>query len=71
MGGAWGAALLKTAKDGAEYARPACSGEAVRRVVGKALLAAEMDALRVHLEPLQLAVGERASVEAMPHLAQQ
>ena len=71
FGGARGTALRKLAKDGTEDARPVCSGEAIRRVVGKALLATELDALRAHLQPLQLAVGVRAGVEAMPHLARQ
>ena len=38
--------MRKTAKDGSDDARPVCSGEAIRRVVGKALLATELDALR-------------------------
>ena len=71
IGGARGTALYKKAKDGSDDARPACSGGAIRRTVGKALLPTEMDNLRDHLCPHHLAVGIRAGVEAMPHLARQ
>ncbi|CAK0886604.1 unnamed protein product [Prorocentrum cordatum] len=71
LGGARGTALRKTAKDGSDDARPVCSGETIRRVVGKALLATELNALRAHLQPLQLAVGVRAGAEVMPHMARQ
>ena len=71
LGGARGVALHKTNKNGGEDARPACSGEAIRRIVGKALLATEIEPLRAHLLPLQLAIGVKAGVEAMPHLARQ
>ncbi|CAE8723859.1 unnamed protein product, partial [Polarella glacialis] len=49
-------------------ARPVCSGEVWRRVVGKALLASERDALLGHL-PHQLAVAVPAGQEVLPHLA--
>ena len=71
MGGAKGTSLRKTAKDGSEDARPACSGETIRRVVGKTLLASEIGTLGEHLLPHQLAVGVKAGVEAMPHLVRQ
>ncbi len=71
LGGAKGTALRKIAKDGTDDARPACSGETIRRVVGKALLATENDALSEHLLPHQLAVGVKAGVEAMPHVVRQ
>ncbi len=71
IGGAKGTALRRAAKDGTEDTRPACSGETIRRVVGKALLATEVDALGEHLAPLQLAVGVKAGVEAMPHVVRQ
>ncbi len=71
IGGAKGTALYKTAKDGTDDARPACSGETIRRVIGKALLATEIEVLSDHLLPHQLAVGVKAGVEAMPHLVRQ
>ena len=71
IGGAKGTALRKHAKDGSEDARPACSGETIRRVIGKVLLGSEIDTLCAHLLPHQLAVGVKAGVEAMPHLARQ
>ena len=71
LGGARATALAKKTKDGRDDARPACAGEAIRRVVGKALLATEVDVLTAHLLAHQLAVGTRAGVEAMPHLARQ
>ena len=54
---------------GAPDARPASAGELIRRVVGKALLATEIETLRQHLFPLQLAVGVKGGVEVMLHLA--
>ena len=71
IGGAKGTALFKVAKDGSDDARPACSGETVRRVVGKALLASEMKSLKEHVLPHQLAVGVQAGVEGMPHVVRQ
>ena len=71
LGGARCTALYKRKKTGDDDARPACSGETIRRTVGRALLATEIDTLRDHLQPLQLAVGEKAGVEAMPHLTRQ
>ena len=41
LGGARGTALRKAAKDGSDDARPVCSGEAIRRIIGKAALAIE------------------------------
>ena len=57
LGGARGTALEKTSKAGAADVRPSCAGEAVRRLVGKALLRSDLTALRAHLLPHQLAVG--------------
>ena len=63
--------LKKTTKSGEPDARPISSGEALRRLVGKALLRTEMDTLREHLLPCQLAVGVPAGAEVMPLLARQ
>ena len=71
IGGAKGTALYKKAKDGTDDARPACSGETIRRVIGKVLLATDIEPLSDHLLPHQLAVGVKAGVEAMPHLVRQ
>ena len=71
IGGAKGTALYKKAKDGSDDARPACSGETIRRIIGKALLATEIENLSSHLLPHQLAVGVPAGVEAMAHLTRQ
>ena len=71
FGGAKGTALRKTAKDGSDDARPACSGETMRRIVGKVLLGTDIETLSDHLLPHQLAVGVRAGVEAMPHVVRQ
>lgn len=71
LGGARGTAFNKTSKTGEVDARPVCSGEVWRRLVGKALLRTEMEALRAHLLPLQLAVGAPSGGEVMPHLARQ
>ena len=71
IGGAVGEAGAKTSKTGLPDARPLCSGEALRRLVGTCLLGTEMEALRDHLLPNQLAVGVRCGVEVMPHLARQ
>jgi hypothetical protein len=68
IGGARGTALDKKSKQGEQDARPICSGEVWRRVVGKALLAGELPALRVHLLPHQLAVGVPAGAEVLPHV---
>ena len=70
LGGAKGTALRKVAKDGTDDARPACSGETIRRVVGKVLLGTEVDTLKEHLLPHQLALAS-AGVEAMPHVVRQ
>jgi hypothetical protein len=66
-----GTAFRKTVKDGSEDARPVCPGEAIRRMVCKALLATEILNLKEHRSRHQLAVGHRASVKAMPQLARQ
>lgn len=50
-------------------ARPVCSGEVWRRLVGKALLNTEKDSLLDYLKPYQLAVAVRSGTEVMPHLA--
>ena len=76
FGGANGHAFRKESKPGAEQtddedARPVCCGEVWRRVVGKALLATETEALQVHLCPHQLAVNVRSGAEVLPHLARQ
>ena len=71
IGGSRCAALAKTGKDGTPDARPVCSAEVIRRVSGKGLLASEIDMLRSHVMPHQLAVGVRGAVEAMPHLVRQ
>ena len=52
-------------------ARPVCSGEVWRRIVGKALLATESENLASHLFPHQLAVKVPAGAEILPHLARQ
>ncbi len=69
LGGATGTALDKVSKSGEQDARPVCSGEYWRRLVGKALLSTEVGNLRDYLAPHQLAVGAPAGVEVMPHLA--
>ena len=66
--GAKGTALYKKAKDDSDDARPACSGETIRRVIGKALLSTEIEYLSSHLLPCQLAVGVPEGVEAMAHV---
>ena len=71
LGGAEGTALYKKAKDGFDDARPACSGETIRRVIGKALLATDIENLSSHLLPHCLAVGVLAGVEAMAHVTRQ
>ena len=71
IGGARGTALRKVSKTGGPDVRPVCSGEALRRLVGKALLATEIDTLRKHLLPFQFAVGVQAGAEVLPHLARQ
>ena len=71
IGSAKGTALKKKAKDGSDDARPACSGETIRRIIGKVLLGTDLEALSDHLLPHQLAVGVRAGVEAMPHVLRQ
>ena len=69
MGGALGEAGEKTSKTGEPDARPLCSGEALRRLVGKCMLGTEIESLCDHLLPMQLAVGVKSGVEIMPHLA--
>ena len=71
LGGARGTALEKTSKTGSPDVRPLCAGEALRRLVGKALLRSELPTLRAHLLPHQLAVGVPAGAEVMPHLHRQ
>ena len=71
IGCAKGTALYKRAKDGSDDTRPACSGETIRRIIGKVLLGTDIEVLRDHLLPHQLAVGVRAGVEAMPHVVRQ
>ena len=71
VGGARGTALRKVSKTGGADVRPVCSGEAFRRLVGKALLATEIQTLRDHLLPFQFAVGVKAGAEILPHLARQ
>ena len=46
-------------------------GETVRRIIGKALLATEVENLSSHLLPHQLAVGVPAGVEVMAHVTRQ
>ena len=45
-----GTALYKKAKDGSDDARPACSGDTIRRIIGKGLLATETENLDVRSE---------------------
>ena len=71
IGGATGTALDKTSKTGEQDARPVCSGEFWRRLVGKVLLGTEMENLREYLYPHQLAVGVAGGVEVMPHISRQ
>ena len=78
FGGANGFAFRKEAKTTAavataagDDARPVCSGEVWRRVVGKALFRSEESALKQHLRPHQLAVSVRAGSEVMSHLARE
>eukprot|EP00973_Karenia_brevis_P029551 4076597-Karenia_brevis.AAC.2 len=63
--------LEKTSKNGQEDARPVSSGETLKRLVGRGLLQTEVDTLRDHLLPHQLAVGVKGAVEVMPHLSRQ
>jgi hypothetical protein len=72
FGGACGYAFTKPSKvEGSSGldARPVCSGEAWRRVIGGALLSVEGDALVKYLSPHQLAVNIKGGVEVLPHLA--
>ena len=78
FGGANGFAFRKEAKTNAaadapadDDARPVCSGEVWRRVVGKALFRSEESTLKEHLRPHQLAVSVRAGSEVMSHLARE
>ena len=71
IGRAKSTALHKKAKDGSDDARPACSGETIRRIIGKALLATEIANLSSHLLPHQVAVGVPVGVEAMAHVTRQ
>ena len=66
-----GTALYKKAKDRSDDARPVCSGEAIRRIIGKALLATKIENLSTLLLPHQLAVGVPAGVKAMAHVTRQ
>ncbi len=43
----------------------------IRRAIGRALLATELEALRRRLLPYQLVVGVKGCAEAMPHLTRQ
>ena len=63
--------LCKKAKDGSDDARPACSGETIRRIIGKALLATEIENLSTHLFPHQPTVGVPATFEAMAHVTRE
>ena len=63
IGRAKGTALYKK-----DDARPACSEETVRRIIGKGLLATEIENFSSHLLPHQLAVGVPAGVEAIWHM---
>ncbi len=69
LGGAVGTAQDKVSKTGEQDARPTCAGECWRRLVSKCMLSTELDNLREHLLPHQLAVGVPGGVEVMPHLA--
>ena len=78
FGGANGFAFRKEAKANAageaaagEDARPVCSGEVWRRVIGKALFRSEESSFKEHLRPHQLAVSVRAGSEVMSHLARE
>ena len=69
LGGARRTALEKTSKAGAADVRPSRAGEAVPRLVGKALLRSDLPALRADLLPHQLAVGLPPEPKLfMPHL---
>eukprot|EP00973_Karenia_brevis_P058406 8133676-Karenia_brevis.AAC.1 len=58
IGGAMGFAMSKESKEpGRLDARPVCCGEVWRRLVGRALLSTEADALENHLFPFQVAVN--------------
>ena len=50
-------------------ARPVCSGDVWRRVVGKALFKSEEATFKAYLEPHQLAVSVRSGAEVMCHVA--
>ena len=74
IGGASGFAFRKCSKPNAdgvveEDARPVCSGDVWRRVVGKALFRSEEDTFKEHLQPHQLAVSVKSGAEVMTHLA--
>jgi len=73
FGGANGFAFRKEAKDGVseDDARPVCSGEVWRRVVGKALFRSEESTFQEHLGPHQLAVSVRSGSEVMAHLSRE
>ena len=62
---------LQEGESGSDDARPVCSGETIRRIIGNALLATEIENLSSHLLPHQLAVGVPAGVEAMAHVTRQ
>jgi hypothetical protein len=72
IAGANGHAFRKKTKLGADPARtldprPVCTGEAWRRLVGKALLGTESDTINAFLLPWQLAVGTPGGAEALAH----
>ena len=74
IGGANGFAFLKESKPDVngvvhEDARPVCSGDVWRRVVGKALFSSEEDTFKEHLHPHQLALAVRAGAEVTAHSA--
>ena len=71
LGGAKGTAGDKTSKAGLPDARPLCSGEFFRRLVSRCLLYTELDTLRNHLLPHQLAVAVSAGGEVLTHVCRQ
>ena len=71
LGGAKGTAGDKTSKTGEQDVRPLCSGEYFRCLTSRALLFSELETLREHLLPHQLAVGVAAGQEVMAHATRQ
>ena len=71
IGGARCAALKRTGKDCTADVRPACSGETICRIAGKALLASELDTLKEHVSSRQLALGVACGQECMAHVVRQ